>query len=144
LKRLGLDEVILRVPSSAFTLVSCSTYFSTLKMEATVYSETSVDSQRTTHYYIPEDGTLHNHCCENLKSYRLRWFFGWDFNMVQHIRIRLWLESWYGTLPSTFVVFSGSLTVPLLCWYSLPPTFQNNKVKICLLSCSEGVVIAYK
>jgi hypothetical protein len=31
-------------------------------------SETSVDTQRTTWRYIPEDGTLHNHCCENLKS----------------------------------------------------------------------------
>jgi hypothetical protein len=32
-------------------------------------SETSVDFQRTTRRYIPEDGTLHNHRCENLKSY---------------------------------------------------------------------------
>jgi hypothetical protein len=55
----------------AFTLVSCSAYFSTLKMEAICSSETSVDSQRTARRYtrIPEDGTLHNHRCENLKSY---------------------------------------------------------------------------
>jgi hypothetical protein len=32
-------------------------------------SETSVDFQQTTWCYIPEDRTLHNHCCENLKSY---------------------------------------------------------------------------
>jgi hypothetical protein len=32
-------------------------------------SETSVDSQQTTRRYIPEDGTLHNRRCENLKSY---------------------------------------------------------------------------
>jgi hypothetical protein len=32
-------------------------------------SETSVDFQRTTRHYIPEDGTLHNHRPENLKSY---------------------------------------------------------------------------
>jgi hypothetical protein len=43
--------------------------FSTLKMEVTCSSETSVDTQRTTRRYIPEDGTLHNHRCENLKSY---------------------------------------------------------------------------
>jgi hypothetical protein len=30
----------------------------------------SVDTQQTTWRYIPEDGTLHNHCCENLKSYK--------------------------------------------------------------------------
>jgi hypothetical protein len=30
----------------------------------------SVDSQPTTRRYIPEDSTLHNHRCENLKSYK--------------------------------------------------------------------------
>jgi hypothetical protein len=38
-------------------------------MEAICSSETSVDTQRTTRSYIPEDGTLHNNRCENLKSY---------------------------------------------------------------------------
>jgi hypothetical protein len=52
----------------AFTLVSCSAYFSTLKMAAICSSETWVDSQRTIQRYIPEDGTLHNHRCEDLKS----------------------------------------------------------------------------
>jgi hypothetical protein len=28
------------------------------------------DTQRTTRRYIPEDGTLYNHRCENLKSYK--------------------------------------------------------------------------
>jgi hypothetical protein len=42
--------------------------FFTLKMEA-ISSETSADTQRTTRRYIPEDDTLHNHRCENLKSY---------------------------------------------------------------------------
>jgi hypothetical protein len=32
-------------------------------------SETSVDFQLTTQRYIPEDNTLHNHHCKNLKSY---------------------------------------------------------------------------
>jgi hypothetical protein len=35
-------------------------------------SETLVDTQRTTWRYIPEDGTLHNHRCEHLKSYILK------------------------------------------------------------------------
>jgi hypothetical protein len=38
-------------------------------MEAICSSETSVDTQRTARRYIQEDGTLHNHRCENLKSY---------------------------------------------------------------------------
>jgi hypothetical protein len=44
-------------------------------MEAIYYSETSVDTQRTTRRYIPEDGTLPNHRCENLKSYTSLLFF---------------------------------------------------------------------
>jgi hypothetical protein len=42
------------------------------KQEATICSsETSVDFQRATRRHIPEDGTFHNHRCENLKSYNL-------------------------------------------------------------------------
>jgi hypothetical protein len=43
--------------------------FSTLKIEAICSSETSLNTQRTTRRVIPEDGTLHNHRCENLKCY---------------------------------------------------------------------------
>jgi hypothetical protein len=49
--------------------------FSTLKMEAICSSEMSVDIQRTTRRHIPEDDTLHNHLCENLKSQIIRLFF---------------------------------------------------------------------
>jgi hypothetical protein len=49
--------------------VSCLAYCSTPKMEVTCSFQTSVGFQRTTQYYIPEDRTLHNHRCENLKSY---------------------------------------------------------------------------
>jgi hypothetical protein len=38
-------------------------------MEATSSSETSVETQWTTRRHIPEDDTLQNHHCENLKSY---------------------------------------------------------------------------
>jgi hypothetical protein len=55
----------------AFTLGYCSAYSSTLKMEAICSSEISVVIQRITRRYIPEDDTLHNHRCENLKSYVL-------------------------------------------------------------------------
>jgi hypothetical protein len=39
-----------------------------MKKEALYFSETSVDLQRTTWLYIPDDKTLHNHRCENLTS----------------------------------------------------------------------------
>jgi hypothetical protein len=48
---------------------SCLVYSSKLKMEATCSSETSVDFQRTTWSYFPEDRSLHNHRREKLKSY---------------------------------------------------------------------------
>jgi hypothetical protein len=35
------------------------------------YYETSVDFQRRTRRYIPENRILHNHRCENLKSYNI-------------------------------------------------------------------------
>jgi hypothetical protein len=45
-------------------------YYSTLKKEAACSSKTSVKFQRTTRHYIADDRTLHNHSCENPKSYR--------------------------------------------------------------------------
>jgi hypothetical protein len=50
-------------------LVYFLAYSSTLKKEAICSSETSVEFERTTQRYIPEDSTAHNHRCDNLKSY---------------------------------------------------------------------------
>jgi hypothetical protein len=50
-----------KLVASTTTLVSCSPYSLTLKMEAICSSETLVDFQQTTFHYIPEDNTLHNH-----------------------------------------------------------------------------------
>jgi hypothetical protein len=47
---------------------SSLTDFSALKMEAIRFSETSVHTG-STQRHIPEDGILHSHRCENLKSY---------------------------------------------------------------------------
>jgi hypothetical protein len=40
-------------------------------MEAICSSETLVATQQTTRRHIPKDDTLHNHRCENLKSYNV-------------------------------------------------------------------------
>jgi hypothetical protein len=53
----------------ALTLVFCSVYSCTLKMEATYSSKTSVGFQRTTRRYIPENRTLRNYRCENLEFF---------------------------------------------------------------------------
>jgi hypothetical protein len=44
-----------------FKMISCITYSSTLKMEATCSSETSVDFQPSIWRYNPEYRTLRNH-----------------------------------------------------------------------------------
>jgi hypothetical protein len=53
--------------ATCFALGSCLAYSSTLKMEATRSSETSVDFHRTTRRYNPEVRTFHKQRCENLK-----------------------------------------------------------------------------
>jgi hypothetical protein len=54
--------------ATCFILVSCMAYSLILKMEATCSSETSAGFRWTTWHYIQDHRTLHNHCCENLKS----------------------------------------------------------------------------
>jgi hypothetical protein len=61
---------------------------STLKIEALCSSETSVDTQRTTRYYIPEDGTLYIFIC-----------FIWVSDLV--------LASWYSWSPSHIFTLSS-------------------------------------
>jgi hypothetical protein len=48
--------------ATCFTLVSCLSYSSILKMEATFPSETPAAVQRNIRHYIPEDGTLPAPC----------------------------------------------------------------------------------
>jgi hypothetical protein len=55
--------------ATCFVLVSHLVYSSTLKRGATCFSEASVEFQRSTRRYIPEDRTVHNHRCDSLKSY---------------------------------------------------------------------------
>jgi hypothetical protein len=55
--------------ATCFIALSILAYSSTLKMEAIYYPERSVDFQRITRCYIPEERTLDNHRCENGKSY---------------------------------------------------------------------------
>jgi hypothetical protein len=47
---------------------------SALNTEAIYLSETSIVLHRATRHYIPEAITLHNHRCENLKSYNVKYY----------------------------------------------------------------------
>jgi hypothetical protein len=62
-------------------------------MEAICSSETSAGFQLTTRRCIPEDSILHNHHCENLKSYlvqfissRRKYFeiYAWKYMKIIH------------------------------------------------------------
>jgi hypothetical protein len=55
--------------------------FSTLKMEVIHSSEKSVLT-RPTRRHIPEDGILHSHRCENLKSYTLIYLFDFWLSLI--------------------------------------------------------------
>jgi hypothetical protein len=56
---------------AACFMLSCLAYFSALKIESTYSSKLLLDIWWTMWCYIPEDRTLHNLHCENLKSYKL-------------------------------------------------------------------------
>jgi hypothetical protein len=64
-----VEECRLLGCSYLLTLVLRSRIFYTLKMEAIRSSETSVQSTTSTRRHNPEDGILHSHRRENLKSY---------------------------------------------------------------------------
>jgi hypothetical protein len=53
---------------TCFLLVSCLVYSLTVKMEAVYFSEMLVNFYRNTWHHISEDGILHSHQSENVKS----------------------------------------------------------------------------
>lgn len=54
-----------------FILVSWLAYSFTVEVEATYSWKMSVDFQFTMQHCIPQDRTLHKHCCMNFKSYKI-------------------------------------------------------------------------
>jgi hypothetical protein len=93
--------------ATCFTLVSWLTYSSTLKMEATCFSETSFDFQRTIRHYIRGDKTLHNHRRENFKSCISfnHWKHPWNFVKVIFLSRSFGCWGWYKvvSLSSSFL-----------------------------------------
>jgi hypothetical protein len=62
-------------------------------MEATCSSETSVDFQRSTFQFTPEYRTLHNHHCNNIKSYNPKEIFVEYFTPYICVSMYLYLYS---------------------------------------------------
>jgi hypothetical protein len=83
-------------------------YSSTPKIDAIFSSEMSVNFQRTTQRYIPEDRTLHNHRCENLNSYKGLFLGGCLIAIsIQHKNVR-------HCCFSNFLLLSEELESPFL------------------------------
>jgi hypothetical protein len=93
-------------------------------MEATCASETTVDSQRTTRCYIPEDRNLYNNRGENLISYndlkrrkKVKLFLQQAAEAHRVVRLR----SSYFFLDNRLI--DGGEVVSLTCW----PPFNPRK-----------------
>jgi hypothetical protein len=65
----SIFRVVKWFSKAASKQVALLNHSTTLKMEAIRSSETSGTTKRTTRRHIPEEDTLQNHHCENLKSY---------------------------------------------------------------------------
>jgi hypothetical protein len=79
-------------------------------MEAICSSEMSVETQRTTRRHIPEDDTLHNHHCENLKSNKVL------FMLTK--KKKKWVDPWqYSNLVTEKIIFLSILTGSFCYWY---------------------------
>jgi hypothetical protein len=97
-------------------------------MEAICSFETSVDIQRTTRRYIPEDSTLHKRLCQNLKADR--WAVGYDIRIMNSLYV-LYAEEVLSTiylLPSPPESGCGIYTHHWTSW--LGSAFSEKRVRI--------------
>jgi hypothetical protein len=106
-------------------------------MEITCFSETSVDFQRTTRRYIADNGTLHNHRCEKLKSYIWHFPYGfWALYVMAILRSRReapWMagmmELEMSSSPPTGAFPSGHLWPVSTSSNILSQSYHNFRVK---------------
>jgi hypothetical protein len=103
-------------------------------MEVTSPSETWVDFQWTTQCYIPGGKTLHNHCCENLKSFITALLFqqlpslcGFIITVMSCV-----IHSWQVISPVFSVTFNIS------CNGDFPKLSPCNTVWYCMVPSSKA------
>jgi hypothetical protein len=80
---------------TCFMLISCLAYWSILQTKATYSTERSVCFQWITWRHVPTNKTLHNHRCENLKSYNCRWIRKYTTVTTTALRRSLSSVGWY-------------------------------------------------
>jgi hypothetical protein len=91
--------------NAAFWNVAPCRHF-TLKMKAIRFSETSVHT-RSPQRYIPEDGILHSHRCENLKTCKSTFVFHCLKNRVSSLRLTAYALLLCNAKPSENVISSS-------------------------------------
>jgi hypothetical protein len=74
-----------RFLAACFMLPSTLAYLSTLKMEETCPTETSVDFQRIIRCYLPEDRTLLNHS-KKTSNPKLSYFVSWKSQLHETVK----------------------------------------------------------
>jgi hypothetical protein len=80
-------------------------------MEMICSSETSVDFQQTTRRCIPEDRTLHNHRCKNLKSYYCILFSTLEIEAVYSSETLAYTYRLYSILTQNITIYSRILVL---------------------------------
>jgi hypothetical protein len=123
-----------------------SSAYSTLKMDAISSSETSVDFQRTTQRYIPEDSILHNQSYNDtnytplisLRESKIRLYTVWREKLrakTQNSSVDLVCQLGARTLSRTYC----KCTSPSVsCWIQKPQTYST--FTVCY---AEVFVLAY-
>jgi hypothetical protein len=101
------NERTMEKSSIFWDIMPCSPLKVNQRFRGTYSSKTSANSQWTTQCYIPEGRTLHNHGCENIKSYNTQWRV--QVHVSQKV-LRFWLN---------LVLKSLHYTLSSKCQYNL-------------------------
>jgi hypothetical protein len=105
--------------SATCLLAASLNYSTTLTMEAIRSSETSGTTQRTTRRHIPEEDTLQNHRCENLKSYTVLYvaFKCKLLREVMRLNTNVYEENIFNSSLPNFTCFLPTILFKMVkCW----------------------------
>jgi hypothetical protein len=110
-------------------MTPCSPYFCTR-----LSSETSGKNIRTTRRHIPEDGTLQNHPCENLKSYRIIMLYFNGSMCAKHCRyithsyLHVSITKKYTAFRQSINIWSvcHGISVTLKCWTQVIHSYKHD------------------
>jgi hypothetical protein len=116
--RYGVGRLVHAEKSTPACSLVCWTNFA-LKMEAIRSSETSGATQRTALRHIPEDDTLHNHRCENLKYYNSFCCSRWLLSLKS-------LGSWTHTHVAFVIFWTRFVTMVIMIINSLPSCSESS------------------